>query len=79
MKKKIISVKVTPRAHKNEVVGWDGEVLKIRVRAVPEKGGANEAVLALLADYLGVPKSSVRLIGGGSSRLKRIAILEEIH
>lgn len=75
---KIISVKVTPRAHKNEVIGWEGEILKIRVRAVPENGNANAAVLALLAAYFDISKSALRLIAGSSSRLKRIEIFEKI-
>ena len=47
-------------------------VLQARVRAVPEKGKANAALEALLAKALGVPKSTVSVIAGGSSRLKSV-------
>ena len=45
-----------------------------RVRAVPEDGKANEALIALLAKTLAVPKSHLRIVSGATSRLKRIAI-----
>jgi uncharacterized protein YggU (UPF0235/DUF167 family) len=49
-------------------------VLKARVRATPEKGAANAALEALIARVLGVPKSSVSVIAGGTSRLKTVTI-----
>jgi uncharacterized protein len=49
-------------------------VLKARVRAVPEAGRANAALEALIAAWLGVPRSTVSVIQGGKSRLKRVAI-----
>ena len=47
-------------------------VLKLRVAAVPDKGKANAAVIALLAKALGVPKSSISLIAGDTARLKTV-------
>ena len=49
-------------------------VLRCRVRAVPDRGKANAAVLALLAGALGVPKSRLTVIAGETARLKSIAI-----
>jgi len=49
-------------------------VLRMRVKAVPDKGKANAAVIALLAKALGVPKSSVTLVSGDTARLKTIQI-----
>jgi uncharacterized protein YggU (UPF0235/DUF167 family) len=49
-------------------------VVKVRVRAVAEGGEANRAVTELLAKALGVPKASVRLLSGATSRLKQIAV-----
>ena len=47
----LIQVKVTPNASEDKVIGMDGEVLKIKVRATPEKGKANQAVIDLLAKH----------------------------
>lgn len=73
-----IFVRLTPRASREEISGIaegvDGTVLQVRVRAVPEKGKANKALLALLARWLGVAKSDATLAGGGKSRLKRVHI-----
>ncbi len=44
-----ISVKVIPKASKNEIVGWEEDILKVRLTVVPEKGKANEALIALLS------------------------------
>jgi uncharacterized protein len=46
----------------------------VRVGAPPERGKANEAVLALLADILAVPRSSVMLVSGGGSRDKIVEL-----
>jgi uncharacterized protein len=74
----IITVRLTPKASADEVQGVetlaDGPVLKARVRAIPDKGKANEAVAQLLADWLGEPKSHAALVSGGKSRLKHVLI-----
>ena len=68
----LIKVKVTPRASFNQLVGWEGEYLKIRVKALPEKGDANATLLAFLSKELNVPKSRISLIKGHTSRIKQI-------
>ena len=50
-------------------------MLRLRVKAVPDKGKANAAVIALLAGALEVPKSALSVVGGHSSRLKTLALL----
>ncbi|SFW02213.1 Uncharacterised ACR, YggU family COG1872 [Chlamydia abortus] len=70
----ILEVKVTPKSKQNTIVGFEGEVLKIRVTEVPEKGKANEAVIALLAKALSLPKRDITLILGDTSRKKRILL-----
>jgi uncharacterized protein (TIGR00251 family) len=65
---------VSPGAKQDEIVGWQGDVLRVRVRAAPEKGKANEAVRALIAAALEVPPSSVTLKRGASSRDKVLEI-----
>jgi uncharacterized protein YggU (UPF0235/DUF167 family) len=53
----------------------DGSVvLRVRVKAVPDKGKANTAVIALLAKALGVPKSRISVTVGETARLKTVAI-----
>lgn len=68
-------VRVTPNAGRDAIEGVelrdDGSaVLRLRVKAVPDKGRANAAVIALLAKALGVPKSSITLASGETARQK---------
>jgi uncharacterized protein YggU (UPF0235/DUF167 family) len=55
-------------------VGRYGDAWKVRVGAAPERGKANEAVLALLAETLAVPRSSVTIVSGGGSRDKIVEL-----
>ena len=70
-----LDVKVSPKASRNAVTGWMGEVLKISVIAAPERGKANDAVEQLLADALGLPRSAVTVVAGHTSKLKRVQIV----
>ena len=75
----VISVRATPKAAEDRIEGIvtlaDGRtVLRARVRAAPEKGKANAALEALLAKALGVPKSTVSVIAGGTARLKSVRV-----
>lgn len=74
----IVRVRITPKSAKDVIDGVgetaEGPALKARVRAVPADGAANAAVMKLLADWLGVPKSSVKLAHGGKSRVKSVEI-----
>jgi hypothetical protein len=75
----LLPVRLTPNASKDAVEGWrasdDGSRhLAVRVRAVPEKGKANKALVALLAKHLGLPKRDVDVIRGATSRLKTVRI-----
>lgn len=49
-------------------------MLRVRVKAVPDKGKANAAVIAVLAKALGLPKSALTLVAGDTARIKTIAI-----
>lgn len=69
-----ILVKVIPNAHKNSLEGYQEGVLKVRVHAPPDKGKANDELIAFLAKSLNLPKSNLKIISGHSSRLKRIEI-----
>jgi uncharacterized protein (TIGR00251 family) len=70
----VIDVRVIPRAHKTEVAGTRDGAFLVRVAAPPVDGAANEAVVALLASLLRVPRNSVRIVSGERARLKRVAI-----
>lgn len=72
--KKILTVKVTPRARKSEIIGWEGEVLKVRLKANPEKGEANEELIELLSEAFQIPKSKIELIRGHKGRLKQVRL-----
>jgi hypothetical protein len=69
-----IRVRLTPRAARDEIVGWRDDVLRVRVAAPPVGGRANAALERLLASALRLPKSAVRVISGARSREKTVAI-----
>ena len=69
-----VRVHVQPRASRSEIVGLHGEALKVRLQAPPVDGAANEALVALIADRLGLPKRAVRVVGGATSRSKTVEI-----
>ncbi|WP_201456728.1 DUF167 family protein [Chlamydia sp. 17-3921] len=75
----IIEVKVFPKAKESKIVGFQGEVLKIRVTEAPEKGKANEAVITLLAKALSLPKRDVTLISGETSKNKKILLPKKVQ
>ena len=70
-----LKVKVKPGSRKNEVKVTGPDALEVRVTAAPEKGKANKAVIELLAKHYKVPKSSIHIIRGQSSKEKIIEIL----
>lgn len=74
-----ISVRLVPNGGRDAIEGVEAAAagesyLKARVAAVPEKGKANKALIALLAKALGIPKSSVTLISGDTARKKILRI-----
>ncbi|MCQ2002970.1 DUF167 domain-containing protein [Rhizobium sp. NRK18] len=74
-----LCVRLTPNAGRDTVEGIEtdaaGETyLKARVTAVPEKGKANKALIALLAKTLSIPKSSISVQGGETARKKILRI-----
>ena len=67
-------VKVHPRAKKNGITGTLGEALRLSLTAPPVEGRANEACIEFFARLLKVPRSSITIASGQSSRLKVIRI-----
>ncbi|PYO56391.1 MAG: DUF167 domain-containing protein [Candidatus Rokuibacteriota bacterium] len=70
----LLPVRVQPRARRNEVVGWQGGALRVRVTAPPTDGRANQAVVELLAAALGLPRASIALVSGAASRDKLLRV-----
>lgn len=68
------AVKVQPRASTSELAGSFGDAVKVRLQAPPVDGAANEALIAFLADSLGVGRRDVRIVHGEHSRLKAIEV-----
>ncbi len=68
------AVRVQPRARKNAIVGEIGDALKLALTAPPIEGRANEACIEFLAEFLKVPRSSVTIAAGQSSRDKVIRV-----
>jgi uncharacterized protein (TIGR00251 family) len=68
------AVKVHPRARKNQITGVVGEALKLALTAPPVEGRANEAVIGFFAEFFDIPRSSVTIASGETSRNKVIRI-----
>ena len=69
-----IHVRVTPRSSRNTVVGFEGGALKIKLTAPPVEGAANAALVAFVADWLGMRKNAVSIVRGEKSRTKIVRI-----
>ncbi len=70
----LLTVYVQPGAKQNQIVGWVGDEVKIRITAPPREGRANKALIDFLADRLGVPKTSIEIIRGMSMKMKQLEI-----
>jgi uncharacterized protein (TIGR00251 family) len=69
-----LAVHVQPRASRSEIVGEHGGALKVRLAAPPVDNAANEALVAFIADTLGLPRRQVRLVSGATNRRKLLEI-----
>ncbi len=70
-----LTIHVAPGARRHGVVGRQGDAWKVRVAAAPERGRANDAVIALLAGALGIPRRDVRVVAGARRREKVIELI----
>jgi uncharacterized protein len=74
----VLKVRLTPKSSRDAIEGLEdfggGTVLKARVRALPEQGRANAALVKLIAAWLDVPARSVSVAQGTKSRVKQVAI-----
>jgi uncharacterized protein (TIGR00251 family) len=74
MEQCVLQIKAAPNSAKDEIQGWLGDCLKVRIQAPPTDGKANERLCTYVAEVLGLPKGSVTLISGASSRQKRLSV-----
>jgi uncharacterized protein (TIGR00251 family) len=69
-----LAIHVQPRASRNEIVGWRDGALRVRLTSPPVEGAANKALIAFLADALGLRRGDVTLMAGPKSRSKVVEI-----
>ena len=69
-----LQIKVVPGASMDEICGWLGDDLKVRVCVPPEKGKANAAVIKLLARSLDIPVNAISVYSGHTAKRKIIRI-----
>ena len=80
----ILAIRLTPKSDRDAVGGlWTDAAgalwLSVQVRAVPEKGKANTALIALLANVLDSPRTTISMESGDLNRLKRVRIAQSAH
>jgi hypothetical protein len=73
----VVPVRAQPRARQARIIGEHGGSLKVAVTDPPEKGKANQAIIKLLANHLGLKQSQVQLLSGASSRNKRFLLVDQ--
>lgn len=73
----VVPVRAQPGAKRDAILGEHDGSLRIAVTAPPDKGKANDAIAALLADSLGLRRSQVELLSGQTARTKRFLIVGE--
>lgn len=70
----VLELRIQPGAGRSEVVGLLGDALKVRVAAPAEGGRANRELIRILAERLGVPRGSIRILRGETGRTKTVRI-----
>jgi uncharacterized protein (TIGR00251 family) len=71
----VLAIKAVPGAARDEIAGWHGDALKVKVRAPALDGRANDALCAFVADTIGLPRRTVTLAHGEKSRQKLVRIV----
>jgi uncharacterized protein YggU (UPF0235/DUF167 family) len=69
-----LRIKAVPKSSRDGLAGWLGDTLKVRVTAAPERGKANAAIEAIVAEALGLPRGSARIVAGRTSSRKILEI-----
>ena len=68
------AVRVVPRSSRNQIVGVEDGVLKIKLTAPPVEGAANAALMECVAEWLGVRRSAVSIVSGAKARNKIVRV-----
>ena len=69
-----IRIKVLPRSSKNQIVGRENGLYKVKLTAPPVEGKANRALIDFITKSLGLPKGSIEIVSGKRSRMKSLRI-----
>jgi len=69
-----LTIKIVPRARKNQIAGIEGDALKIRLNAPPVEGKANEALVEFLAKTLGIARAQIEIVAGHTARRKIVRV-----
>ncbi len=75
----ILSIYLQPGAKKSAVSGMHDRYIKIKVNLPPVDGKANEALILFLSEFLKIPKSSIKIIAGEKSRIKKLSIVTSMN
>ena len=67
-------VHIQPRSSRNQIIGLQGDALKVKIKAPPVDGAANKMCIQYMADCLDVPKSCVEIISGQTGRIKQVHV-----
>lgn len=70
----ILSIKVIPNSSKNSIESFQDGILKIKIKAIAEKGKANEELIRFLSKTLDLSKADIVILSGHTSRLKKVEI-----
>jgi uncharacterized protein len=68
----VLLVKVLPRCSLNQIVGFEGNILKVKVKSAPVDGLANRDLIQLLSKFLKIAKGKIEIISGHKSKLKKV-------
>ena len=74
----VITLYIQPGAKQSRVVGLHDGLPKIAIKARPIDGEANEALIGFLAELGGVPKRSIEILSGQTSRIKRLEVDQQV-
>jgi len=70
----LIRVKVIPRSSRTEIAGKEKDIYRVKITDPPVEGKANKALIALLAEKLGIAKRDIEITAGKTSRMKTVRV-----
>jgi len=70
----VLNVRAAPRSSRAGVDGVVGDAVKVRIRAAPVDGKANKELIETLSDRFDLPKSAIEILGGDTSKTKRVLL-----